>query len=141
MKSLLICSRLFLALAEGLQPRSPVSGNCQDGILTVNEHGGRNYSPWTGDLRADFTMQGKLVLVGVKRDSFNEYAWNEFETEMLARDWSQLPENEALFAATVDRDTSDSTILRTVDQSVVEAAEECGVFGCETTCVVADPAA
>lgn len=86
-------------------------------------------------------MQGKLVLVGVNRDSFSDYAWNDFETEMVSRDWSQLPENEALFAATVDQDTSDSTILRTVDQCIEEAADVCGVSNCETTCVVADPAA
>lgn len=86
-------------------------------------------------------MQDKLVLVGVNRDPFSDYAWNEFESEMVTREWSQLPENEALFAATVDRDTSDSTILRTVDQSVAEIADVCGVTNCEATCVVADPAA
>lgn len=83
-------------------------------------------------------MSVKLVLVGIERAPFNEHAWNEFEAEMAARDWTQLPENESLFAATVEAASSDSSILRTVNTCIEEVADGCGVTGCEATCVVAD---
>lgn len=83
-------------------------------------------------------MHGKVVLVEVDRSPFSEYAWDEFESEMTSRDWSQLPQNTALFAAGVESDSSDSKILRSVHASIESAADYCGVSGCEATCVVAD---
>lgn len=83
-------------------------------------------------------MQGKLVLVGIERDQFNEYSWNEFKSDMTSRDWTQLPENESLFAATVEAESSDSAILRMVSAVVEQVADACGVSVCEATCIVAD---
>ncbi len=83
-------------------------------------------------------MQSKLIVVGVDRAPFSEFAWNEFSQEMSAREWSPMDESDSLFAAAVDAGDSDSSILRAVRSHVEQAADICGVSECETTCVVCD---